>query len=126
KGAARLTGRRSFHAQALSPCRRIHAGITGGAGRPPPAARWRHFYLMELTLSPDDKRQLSHWLSLSCRPHKFSINLTLKGSFQQAPLGCLKRIFLAGLGPPRALAAIAAPAPPKSQNTAAGMLYGFA
>src|SRR5262245_66535972 len=49
---------------------------------------------MELTLSPDDKRQLSHRLSLSCRPHKFSVNLTLKGWSRQGILGRLKRNFL--------------------------------
>src|SRR5262249_2505360 len=92
-----------------------HAGITGGAGRPhPPSARWRHFYLMELTLSPDDKRQLAHWLSLSCRPHKFPVNLTLKGWFRQGILGRLKRNFLIRPGAPRTSAQTAAPAPPKS------------
>jgi hypothetical protein len=81
---------------------------------------------MELTLSPDDKRQLSHRLSLACRPHKFSVNLTLKGWFRQGTLGRLKRNFLIRPGAPRTSATIAAPALPKSQNAAAGMLYGFA
>jgi hypothetical protein len=81
---------------------------------------------MELTLSSDDTRQSSHWLSLSCRPHKFPVNLTLKGWFRQGTLGRLKRNFLIRPGAARALAAIAAPALPKPQNTAAGMLYGFA
>jgi hypothetical protein len=81
---------------------------------------------MEFTLSPDDKGQLSHRLSLSCRPHKFSVNLALKGWFRQGTLGRLKRNFLVRPGAPWTLAAIAAPALPKSQNTAAGMLYGFA
>jgi hypothetical protein len=81
---------------------------------------------MEFTLSPDDKRQSFHWLSLSCRPHKFSVNLTLKASFRQGTLGHLKRNFLIPPGAPRTSAATAAPALPKSQNTAAGMLYGFA
>src|SRR5262245_15356247 len=82
KGAAGLTGRRSFHAQALTTCRRI-TPAPRGCWQVTPAARWRHFYLMELTLSPDDTRQSSRWLSLSCRPHKFSVNLTLKASFRQ-------------------------------------------
>src|SRR5262245_60237191 len=99
KGAAKLTGRRSFHAQALSPCRRI-TPASRGCWQATPVARWRHFYLMELTLSPGDKRQLSHWLSLSCRPHKFPVNLALKASFRQGTLGRLKRNFLIRLGTP--------------------------
>lgn len=50
--------------------------------------------MLELTLCPDDKRQLCHCLSLSCRPHKFFVNLTLKGWFRQGTLGRLKRNFL--------------------------------
>src|SRR5262249_41428941 len=72
----------------------------GGCWQVTPAARWRLFYLMELTLSPDDTRQSSHWRSLSCRPHKFSVNLTLKASFRQGTLGRLKRNFLIRLGTP--------------------------
>src|SRR5262249_57757282 len=69
---------------------------------------------MEPTLSPDDKRQLAHRLSLSCRPHKFPVNLTLEGWFRQGTLGRLKRNFLIRPGAPRTSAAIAALALPKS------------
>src|SRR5215510_14481578 len=93
KGAARLTGRRSFHAQALSPCRRITPASPGSPAGDP-AARWRHFYSMGFTFSLDDKRQLSRCLSLTCRPHKLPVNLALKGWFRQGTLGCLKRNFL--------------------------------
>src|SRR5262249_57171328 len=89
-------------------------GHRGGGWQATPAARWRHFYLMEPTLSPDDKRQLAHRLSLSCRPHKFPVNLTLKGWFRQGTLGRLKRNFLCTPGAPRTSAAIAALALPKS------------
>src|SRR5215831_18586651 len=113
KGAARLTGRRSLPRSGAFSLPAHHAGITG-CWQATPAARWRLFYLMELTLSPDDKRQSSHWLSVSCRPHKFPVNLTLKGWFRQGTLGRLKRNFLIRPGAPRTSAAIAAPAPPKS------------
>src|SRR5262245_15438563 len=92
KGAARLTGRRSLPRSGAFSLPAHHAGITG-CWQATPAARWRLFYLMELTLSPDDKRQSSHWLSVSCRPHKLSVNLTLKASFRQGTLGRLKRNF---------------------------------
>jgi hypothetical protein len=108
KGAARLTGRRSFHARAHSPCRRISPaspGVLAGHPRRSLAA----FLFDQARLSSDDKRQSSHRLSLTCHPHKFLVNLTLKGRFRQGTLGCLKRNFCARPSAPRSLAATAAP-----------------
>src|SRR5215831_17862460 len=93
KGAARLTGRRSFHARALSPCRRITPASRGSpAGHP--RRSLAAFLFDQARLSADDKGQSSHRLSLTCHPRKFLVNLTLKGRFGQGPLGCLKRNFL--------------------------------
>src|SRR6266540_6242946 len=104
KGAARLTGRRSFHARAHSPCRRI-SPAPPGCWQATPAARWRHFYSIKLGYlrTTKDNRPIA------CHPRKFLVNLTLKGRFRQGTLGCLKRNFCARPSAPRALAATAAP-----------------
>src|SRR5262249_40231412 len=93
KGAARLTGRRSFHARAHSPRRRIAPAPLGVAGRPP-LRSLAAFLFDQARLSSDDKRQSSHRLSLTCHPHKFLVNLALKRRFRQGPLGWLKPNFL--------------------------------
>src|SRR6516162_4823094 len=93
KGAARLTGRRSLpRSGAFSPPAH-EAGVTGVAGRPPHRSL-AAFLFGQARLSPDDKRQSSRRLSLTCHLRKFLVNLTPKGCFRQGLLGCLKRNFL--------------------------------
>src|SRR5262249_9568553 len=119
KGAPRLTGRRSFHARAHFSPPAHRAGVTGVAGRPPRRSL-AAFLFDQARLSPDDKRQSSHRLSLTCHPRKFPVNLALKRRFRQGS----NAIFCVRPSAPRALAATAAPAPPRSRTTAASMLYG--
>src|SRR5262249_5566252 len=118
KKAARLTGRRSFHAQAYSPYRRITPAPPGSLTHP--SARWRHSYSIRLRPPP----AVPSPAVTTCRPYKFLVNLRRNAISHKELLGVASAIFLFGLMR-RGARWQRSPALPKSQVTAAPTIYGF-
>src|ERR1700720_2756897 len=89
--AARLTGRRSFHAQAYSPDRRITPAPLGSLTCAPP--RVGGILIRSGYGRPQPFRRL---LSLTCHPYKFLVNLGQGAISHKELLGVAGAIFVPG------------------------------